>query len=124
MLHSSCWCFITETLEAVNVFLAACGRPVCILTSPSGLARARHAGRQCQAQSPDSGAGACSLRASKFTWLVIGPVSIVFSIVNGGRASNTLTLPISFNVNQTCLPSGVAAILGQNGLSWGTRPTI
>jgi hypothetical protein len=33
-------------------------------------------------------------------------------------------LPISFNVNQTCLPSGVAAILGQNGLSWGTRPTI
>ena len=30
----------------------------------------------------------------------------------------------SFNVNQTCLPSGVAAIFGQNGLSCLTWPTI
>src|SRR5258705_12028390 len=61
---------------------------------------------------------------AKLTWLVIGPVSIVFSTVNGGRASNTITLPTSFSVNQTCEPSGVAAILGQKGLACGTRPTI
>src|SRR6266481_6443427 len=50
------------------------------------------------------------------TWLVIGPVSRVFKSVNGGCASNTWVLPVSFRVNQTCLLSGVAAMLGQNGL--------
>src|SRR5262245_57926783 len=60
----------------------------------------------------------------KLTWLVIGPVSSVFSTANGGRASNTVVLPTSFSVNQTCFPSGVAAMLGQNGLPCGTRPTI
>ena len=30
----------------------------------------------------------------------------------------------SFSVNQTCLPSGVAAMFGQNGLSCLTWPTI
>jgi len=29
-----------------------------------------------------------------------------------------------FSVNHTCVPSGVAAMLGQNGLSCFTRPTI
>jgi hypothetical protein len=57
-----------------------------------------------------------ALRA-KLTWLVIGPVSIDFSTANGGCASNTMVLPMSFSVNQTCLPSGVAAMFGQNGLS-------
>src|SRR5258706_7142055 len=58
------------------------------------------------------------------TWLVIGPVSIVFKTANGGRALNTITRPTSFSVNQTCLPSGEDAMLGQNGLAWLTRPTI
>ena len=38
--------------------------------------------------------------------------------------SNTIVLPMSFSVNQTCLPSGVTAMFGQNGLSCLTRPTI
>jgi len=38
--------------------------------------------------------------------------------------TNTWVLPVSFRVNQTCLLSGVAAMLGQNGLSCFTRPTI
>ena len=38
-----------------------------------------------------------------------------FSTLKGGRASNTIVLPTSFSVNQTCLPSGVAAMSGQNG---------
>ena len=54
------------------------------------------------------------------TWLVIGPVSSVFNSANGGCASNTWILPVSFSVNQTCLLSGVAAMLGQNGLACGT----
>src|SRR5215468_6005468 len=58
------------------------------------------------------------------TWFVIGPVSIVFKSANGGWASNTWTLPVSFNVNQTWAPSGVAAMFGQNGLACGTLPTI
>src|SRR5712691_11574063 len=58
------------------------------------------------------------------TWLVIGPVSIVFTTVNGGWASNTIVRPTSFSVNQTCLPSGDAAMFGQNWLAWATRPTI
>ncbi|MNR01110.1 hypothetical protein D3C85_1169060 [compost metagenome] len=58
------------------------------------------------------------------TWLVIGPVSSVLIRRKGGRASNTWALPMSLSVNQTCLPSGVAAMFGQNGLSCFTRPTI
>src|SRR5215468_1993940 len=57
-----------------------------------------------------------ALRA-KLTWLVIGPVSSVASTANGGRAANTMTLPTSFSVNHTWLPSGVAAMLGQNRVS-------
>ena len=53
----------------------------------------------------------------KVTWLVIGPLSMVFSAANGGRASNTVVFPTSFSVNHTCRPSGVAAMLGQNGLA-------
>jgi len=34
--------------------------------------------------------------------VVIGPVSIDFNTENGGCASNTWVLPMSFNVNQTC----------------------
>ena len=51
------------------------------------------------------------------TWLVIGPVSSVFRSANGGCASKTWVLPMSFSVNQTCVPSGVAAMFGQNGLA-------
>ena len=58
---------------------------------------------------------------AKLTWLVIGPVSIVLIGLNGGLALNTCVLPMSFSVNQTCLPSGVAAMFGQNGLSCLTR---
>ena len=43
---------------------------------------------------------------------------------NGGTALKTITLPTSLSVNQTCLPSGVAAMSGQNGISCFTRPTI
>ena len=57
------------------------------------------------------------------TWLVIGPVSKALIGANGGFASNTIVRPMSLSVNQTCLPSGVAAMLGQNGLSCFTRPT-
>src|SRR5258708_15264172 len=64
-----------------------------------------------------------ALRA-KLTWLVIGPVSIVFRTEKGGLASNTTVLPMSLSVNQTCLPSGVAAMFVQKGLGWATRPTI
>jgi hypothetical protein len=56
--------------------------------------------------------------------LVIGPVSSVLSTENGGLASNTWVLPVSLSVNQTCEPSGVAAMLGQNGLACRTFPTI
>src|ERR1700761_9616967 len=48
---------------------------------------------------------------------------MVLSTLNGGCALNTSVLPVSFRVNQTCLPSGVAAILGQNGLACSTLPT-
>ena len=58
------------------------------------------------------------------TWLVIGPVSIVLSTAKGGLASKTMTLPTSLSVSHTCLPSGVAAMSGQNGLSCFTRPTM
>src|ERR1700742_2331458 len=44
--------------------------------------------------------------------------------LKGGSALNTSVLPVSFSVNHTCLPSGVAAMLGQNGLACGTWPTI
>src|SRR5258708_21092595 len=57
------------------------------------------------------------------TWLVMGPVSSVLRTEKGGRASNTWVLPVSFRVNQTCEPSGVAAMLGQKGLAWCTFPT-
>src|SRR5437773_2328858 len=59
-----------------------------------------------------------------FTWFVIGPVARVFSTANGGRPLKTMVLPTSFSVSQTCPPSGVTAMLGQNGVSWGIRPTI
>ena len=49
---------------------------------------------------------------------------MVLSSANGGRASNTWVLPVSLSVNHTWLPSGVAAMLGQNGLACATRPTI
>src|SRR5262245_493676 len=42
---------------------------------------------------------------------------------NGGCALNTMVLPTSLSVNQTCFPSGVAAMSGQNGLSCFTCPT-
>src|ERR1700722_303600 len=58
------------------------------------------------------------------TWLVIGPVSIVFRSANGGRPSKTCVRPVSLSVNQTCEPSGVVAMFGQNGLACTTRPTI
>src|SRR3989441_2690080 len=64
-----------------------------------------------------------ALRA-KLTWLVIGPVEIVLSTVKGGRALNTIVLPMSLRVNHTCWESGVAAMLGQKGLSCVTSPTI
>jgi len=35
------------------------------------------------------------------TWLVIGPVSSVFSTLKGGRPPKTWVLPVSFKVNQT-----------------------
>ena len=54
---------------------------------------------------------------AKLTWFVIGPVSMVFKTEKGGRASKTVVLPTSFSVNQTCFPSGVAAMLGQKGLT-------
>jgi hypothetical protein len=37
------------------------------------------------------------------------------SSVKGGLASNTWVFPVSFSVNQTCEPFGVAAMFGQNG---------
>jgi hypothetical protein len=61
---------------------------------------------------------------AKLTWFVIGPVSNDLITANGGRASKTIVRPTSFNVSQTCLPSGVAAIFGQNELSCLTWPTI
>src|SRR5215469_16469903 len=45
---------------------------------------------------------------------------MVFRTEKGGWTSNTSVFPTSFNVNQICLQSGVAAIFGQNGLTWGT----
>src|ERR1700712_5555566 len=54
----------------------------------------------------------------------MGPVSNDLMTANGGRASNTCVRPTSFSVNQTCLPSGVAAMFGQNGLSCLTLPTM
>ena len=50
--------------------------------------------------------------------------SSVLSMLKGGFASNTWVLPVSFSVNQTCEPSGVAAMFGQKGLACGTLPTI
>jgi SAM-dependent methyltransferase len=38
--------------------------------------------------------------------------------------SKTCPLPVSLSVNQTCLPSGVAARPGQKGLACRTVPTI
>src|SRR5579859_1528278 len=61
---------------------------------------------------------------AKFTWLVIGPVSIALIRLNGGFALNTWVLPTSLSVNQTWLPSGVAAMFGQNGLACLTFATI
>jgi hypothetical protein len=49
---------------------------------------------------------------------------MTFSTLNGGFALNTSVLPVSFRVNQTCVPSGDAAIFGQKGLACGTLPTI
>src|SRR5713101_6669072 len=53
----------------------------------------------------------------------MGPVSITLTTSNGGCALNTIVLPTSLSVSQTCLPLGVAAISGQNGLSCVTYPT-
>ncbi len=61
---------------------------------------------------------------AKLTWLVIGPVLRDLSTAKGGLASKTIVCPMSFKVSQTCVPSGVAAMFGQNGLSCRTRPTI
>src|ERR1700751_1139975 len=58
------------------------------------------------------------------TWLVIGPVSSTLRTLKGGLASNTSVLPVSFRVNQTWARSGVAAMLGQNGLACLTRATM
>src|SRR5262249_50323658 len=58
------------------------------------------------------------------TWLVIGPVSNNAILLKGGRALNTSVLPMSLSVNHTCLPSGAAAMSGQKGEAWGTRPTM
>src|SRR5580704_13668567 len=58
------------------------------------------------------------------TWLVMGPVLSTLRTVKGGLLSNTSVLPVSFRVSQTWLPSGVAAMLGQNGLACLTRATI
>jgi hypothetical protein len=44
--------------------------------------------------------------------------------LNGGLALNTCALPTSLSVNQTWLPSGIAAMFGQNGLSCLTLATI
>src|SRR6266571_4225605 len=60
----------------------------------------------------------------KLTWLVIGPVSSTLSTSNGGWAEKTIVLPTSFKVNHTCSPSGEAAMLGQNGETCFTPPTI
>jgi hypothetical protein len=58
------------------------------------------------------------------TWFVIGPVSSVFNSANGGLASSkTCVLPVSFKVNHTCEPSGVAAMFGQNGLACASLAT-
>src|SRR5262245_29810100 len=54
----------------------------------------------------------------------MGPVSITPRMPNGGRALNTIVLPTSLSVSQTWLPSGVAAMSGQNGLSCLTCPMI
>src|ERR1700719_4017850 len=58
------------------------------------------------------------------TWFVIGPVSRIAQTLKGGRALNSSVLPVSFNVNHTCCPSGVAEILGQKGDGWGTVSTM
>jgi hypothetical protein len=55
---------------------------------------------------------------------VIGPVSKVARTSNGGSARNTCVLPVSFSVNHTCLPSGVAAMFGENGEACLTVATI
>src|SRR5262245_14519121 len=67
--------------------------------------------------------GPYAVRA-KWTGFVIGTVSITLTTANGGRALNPLVLPTSLSVSQTCLPSGLAAMSGQNGLSCFTCPTI
>jgi len=54
---------------------------------------------------------------------VIGPVSRLFRILNGGCASKTSVWPMSLSVNHTCFPSGVAAMFGQKGLSCFTVAT-
>src|ERR1700739_2620844 len=54
----------------------------------------------------------------------MGPVSRTFSVLKGGCQSTTWCRPVSFSVIQTCLPSGVAAIFGQNGLTCLTVATI
>src|ERR1700743_1798313 len=59
-----------------------------------------------------------------FTWLEIAPLSRTLRTVKGGFPSNTSVLPVSFRVNQTWVPSGVAAMLGQNGLACLTRATM
>jgi hypothetical protein len=43
--------------------------------------------------------------------------------LKGGLALKTCVLPMSFSVNQTCWPSGVAAMSGQKGDACATRPT-
>jgi mRNA interferase HigB len=51
-------------------------------------------------------------------------VSSTASVLNGGLALITCVLPTSFSVGQTGVPSGVAAIFGQNGEACVTLPTI
>ena len=55
--------------------------------------------------------------------MVIGPEAMVPRMAKGGAASITCVLPLSFSVNQTCLPSALTARLGENGLACGTRAT-
>jgi len=45
------------------------------------------------------------------------------SLLSTGSVTETV-FEYCFRVNQTCLLSGVAAMLGQNGLACGTLPTI
>src|SRR4030095_12692965 len=61
---------------------------------------------------------------TRFTWLVIGPVSNKAFSPKGGCALKTCTLPTSFKVIHTSSFSGLMSMLGQKGLACGTRLII